>query len=182
MGSESNAAAVCPGCEVILGMGAIMKVHLLQWILALMTMAMALGCQKSNLAPAQPEEARPIEATATQDGSEEVASKTAVHMSSLPQSILGEWKHPEKSVIIKVCESDGTFNAHVVKGPDGPPPMEVKIFRNLRYDEANKYFKGTVFVPERKKELDATWKVIDGQLTMTVSVGPITKTVSWARP
>jgi hypothetical protein len=159
-----------------------MNVRFLQWIAPLATIAAVIGCQAPDLVPGPAEEARPAEAAPSPSGATETIPGVALRESPVPRDIVGRWKHPEKSVIVEISESDGAFHARVVQTPNGPPPREVRIFRNLRYDDTVKSFRGTLFVPERGRELDATWKVMDGRLMVTVSVGTFTRTIAWVRP
>ena len=139
------------------------------------------GCQGPNPASQPPAEARSVGAAASRPGNTKNPPGSTSVSPDL-DTILGKWKHPEKAVIVEIAESDGLLTGHVVSTPQGPPQKAVAIFRDLRFAPDEGVWKGRIFVPERGREVNATWRADAGQLSIAVSVGTFTRRITWSRP
>jgi uncharacterized protein (DUF2147 family) len=91
----------------------------------------------------------------------------------------GVWNAGEDNTRIETYQKDGAWFGKILSSDNSKAKVGTDIL--LGFTEADGVWTGKMFAPKRDKTVDATIQSAADELTITVSVGLIKKTLTWTR-
>ena len=109
-------------------------------------------------------------------------------MSHAQISIEGHWQPEGKDAVFKIYEEDGKYYGQLIGSNNPEEDKKIKekepiiLLRNLEKKTDTKYCCGTFISPENKKEVTASFALLDDNtLKFNAKKGPFSKSVTWKR-
>ncbi|MEW6143571.1 MAG: DUF2147 domain-containing protein [Thermodesulfobacteriota bacterium] len=97
-------------------------------------------------------------------------------------SIVGKWKDPDGSAVVRIENKGGYYEGVVVENAENPGSVTTVVFKNLVYDNTDSIWKGTVYSIKKNKDFNVKISMDSGDsFTMTVKAGLGSKKFEWAR-
>jgi uncharacterized protein (DUF2147 family) len=116
------------------------------------------------------------------------AAMTAINLTTAyagalnADSIIGKWKEPDGSAVVRIENKGGYYEGVVVENAENPGSVSTVVFKNLVYDNSDSVWEGTVYSLKKDKDFDAKISMeTSGNFTLTVKAGLGSKKFEWAR-
>jgi uncharacterized protein (DUF2147 family) len=97
-------------------------------------------------------------------------------------SIVGNWKDPEGTAVVRMESKGGYYEGVIVEDSENPGVVSTVVFKNLIYAAADSIWEGTVYSIKKSKDFGVKIRMDSGDnFTMTVKAGLGSKRLDWDR-
>ncbi|MEM6806899.1 MAG: hypothetical protein AAF696_36195 [Bacteroidota bacterium] len=95
------------------------------------------------------------------------------------QSIAGIWNTGKENTKIEITEVNGLYQGKIISSDNSAAKIGTILLKDIK--PLRKGYKGKLFAAKKGEWMDAVLKEKDNQLSITVSVGFMSKTIEWAK-
>lgn len=93
------------------------------------------------------------------------------------QSIVGIWNTGKENTKIEIAEVDGLYQGKIISSENKEAPVGKLLLKDVK--AVRKGYKGKLFAAKKGEWMDADIKEKNGELSITVSAGFMSKTLEW---